>query len=64
MAPTTRNHVVAPLGLAIPKLPATSVILPMATRIEEERELRREARETSEMIATSSAWFVAGKGQG
>jgi hypothetical protein len=36
----------------------------MATRIEEERELRREARETSELIATSSAWFVAGKGQG
>jgi hypothetical protein len=38
--------------------------LPTATRIEEERELRRETRETSEMIATSSAWFVAGKGQG
>jgi hypothetical protein len=64
MASTMRNHVAAPLGLAIPKLPATSFILPMATRIEEERELRRETRETSKMIATNSAWFVAGKGQG
>jgi hypothetical protein len=30
MALKTRNHVVTPLGLAIPKLPATSVILSMA----------------------------------
>jgi hypothetical protein len=30
MAPKTRNHVAAPLGLAIPKLLTTSVIPPMA----------------------------------